>query len=114
MGRKVLSLQAHRIQNAALGGYGYDGWHVDFRLVWCMKSWVRTIGYAEWAAATMRRYGRDRGARTQLVLELLKVLGLVPARGRGLKAPADPRVHAVHSQHKEFVAVGVSKRGWAA
>ena len=27
-----LSLPAHRIQNAALGGYGYDGWHVDFRL----------------------------------------------------------------------------------
>ena len=27
-----LSLPAHRIQNAALGGYGHDGWHVDLRL----------------------------------------------------------------------------------
>ncbi len=86
----------------------------------CMKLWARTTGYADWALATMHRYGRDRGARTQVVLKLLKVLGLVPARGRGLKAPPDSSVHAVHAQHqdplwhREFVAVTVSKRGWAA
>jgi len=88
-------------------------------LVWCMKSWVCTIGHAEWAAATLRRHGRDRGRRTHPVLGLLKVLGLVPERGRGMKAPKDDRVHPVHSLHqdplwhKEFVAVCVSKRGWA-
>jgi hypothetical protein len=87
-------------------------------LVCRMKSWVRTIGYAEWAASTMRRYGRDRGPRTQLVLRLLKVLGLVPARGRGLQAPPDSSVHAVHSQHqdplwhREYVATSMSTRGW--
>ena len=32
MGRKVLSLQARRIQNAALGDYGRNGWHVQLRL----------------------------------------------------------------------------------
>jgi hypothetical protein len=86
----------------------------------CMKSWARIYGYADWAKATMHRYGRDRGPRTQVVLRLLKVLGLVPARGRGLKAPPDNSVHAVHAQHKdplwhsEFVAMSVSKRGWIA
>ncbi len=85
-----------------------------------MKLWARTIGYADWAKATMHRYGRDRGARTQVVLRLLKVLGLVPARGRGLKAPPDSSVHAVHAQHfeplwhAEFIAMSVSKRGWVA
>jgi hypothetical protein len=88
-------------------------------LVCCMKLWVCMIRHAEWAEATLRRHGRDRGPRTQLVLNLLKVLGLVPARGRGLKAPPDGGVHPVHSLHqdplwhKEFVATSVSKRGWA-
>jgi hypothetical protein len=85
-----------------------------------LKMWARTIGYADWAKATMHRYGRDRGPRTQVVLKLLKVLGLVPARGRGLKPPPDSSVHAVHALHKDplwfsaFVATGVSKRGWIA
>lgn len=88
--------------------------------VWCMKSWVCTIGWADWAVSTMWRYGRDRGPRTQVVLKLLKVLGLIPARGRGLAAPRDGGVHAVHAQHldplwhREFVATSVSKRGWSA
>lgn len=87
--------------------------------VWRMKSWVRTIGHADWAVSTMWRYGRDRGPRTQVVLKLLKVLGLMPARGRGLEAPRDGGVHAVHAQHqdplwhREFVATSVSKRGWS-
>ena len=85
-----------------------------------MKLWARVTGYADWAKATMHRYGRDRGPRTQVVLRLLKVLGLIPARGRGLKAPPDCTVHAVHAQHKdplwhtEFIATSVSKRGWVA
>ena len=32
MSGNVLSLQARRTQNGALGGYGHDGWHVDLRL----------------------------------------------------------------------------------
>jgi hypothetical protein len=85
-----------------------------------MNSWARLTGYERWAVATMHRYGRDRGARTQVVLRLLKVLGLIPARGRGLKAPPDSSVHAVHAQHldplwhAEFIATTVSKRGWVA
>lgn len=85
-----------------------------------LKLWARVTGYADWAKATMYRYGRDRGPRTQVVLRLLKVLGLIPARGRGLKAPPDSSVHAVHAQHKdplwhtEFIATSVSKRGWVA
>lgn len=31
MSGDVLSLPARRIQNAGLGGYGHDGWHVDFQ-----------------------------------------------------------------------------------
>jgi hypothetical protein len=53
----------------------------------------------------------------QLVLNLLKVLGLVPARGKGMKAPADkcgrPEMLKDALWHKQFVAVGVSKRGWS-
>jgi hypothetical protein len=85
-------------------------------LVWFMRAWVCKVRHYEYAAATVRRLGR--GGSTQLVLNLLKVLGLVPARGRGQQAPKDDRVHAVHSKHqdplwhKEFVAVSVSKRGW--
>jgi hypothetical protein len=84
-------------------------------LVRCMRAWVRVVGHYEYAAATVRRLGR--GGSTQLVLGLLKVLGLVPARGRGLKAARDERVHAVHQDplwHREFVATSVSRRGWAA
>ena len=83
-----------------------------------LKTWARFMGYADYAKATMHRYGRGRGARTEVVVRLLKVLGLTPARGKGMKAPPDSSVHAVHAQHldplwhAEWVAMSVSKRGW--
>jgi hypothetical protein len=84
-------------------------------LVCCMRAWVCRVRHYEYAAGTVRRLGG--GGSTQLVLNLLKVLGLVPARGKGMKAPADkcgrPEMLKDALWHKEFVAVGVSKRGWS-
>jgi hypothetical protein len=110
-----LKLACARVQPSVLGVHWLRV-RDNETLVSYMKAWITRIRHYDWASETVQKYGR--GTSTQLALNLLKVLGLVPARGRGMKAQPDSTVHPVHSQHKdplwhkEFVAVGVSKRGW--
>jgi hypothetical protein len=83
-----------------------------------MEQWVRktTCNDTE-AYAAVRLYGK-LSFPTQLVLVLLKELGLVPRRGRGMRCSPDPGVHAVHQDkheplwNREYVASSLSSRGW--
>ena len=93
-----------------------------------METWIQTQRSTVAAHPTVRRYGArsiTSQHNTLLVINLLRVLGLRARRGLGMRfGPASEVDSSIHpnsnffiSQHealwvKEYIAEGVSARGW--
>jgi hypothetical protein len=83
--------------------------------MWHMQDWGRRTCRDESAHPSVRQYcGRSRRTpRTQLVLNLLQVLGLRARRGRGMRFAADDDVRADEVLWiKEYVTESLSAIGW--
>lgn len=92
--------------------------------LWHMEDWARRKCRDESAQAAVRVYGntkegfrRTRSPPTQLVLNLLGLLGLQVRRGRGMRFPPDPHISPVDRHlreplwNREYVAQRLSARG---
>ena len=99
--------------------------------LWHMEDWTRRKCRDESAQAVVRVYGnakegnakegsssrRTRSPPTQLVLNLLGLLGLQVRRGRGMRFPPDPHIRPVDRHlreplwNREYVARRLSARG---
>ena len=99
--------------------------------LWHMEDWTRRKCRDESAQAAVRVYGnakegnakegsssrRTRSPPTQLVLNLLGLLGLQVRRGRGMRFPPDPHIRPVDRHlreplwNREYVAQRLSARG---
>jgi hypothetical protein len=80
-----------------------------------MEDWVRRTRFDVAARPTVRVYGNKRRDKpeTQLVLNLLQVLGLRAGRGRGMRLPPDVDVAANEVLWvRQYVAQSLSARGW--
>ena len=79
-----------------------------------MQVWVHSMCIDTQAHGAVRVYGnkRKRQHPTQLVLNLLKELGLVPRRGRGMRWSPDPDDKHEPLWNRYYVASSLSSRGW--
>ena len=88
--------------------------------LWTMKTWVLRISRQDWASATLARFGpkRSRHPKTQLVVNLLHVLGLRAPRGPGTRFEAEELTGADTQEvrddepllSREYVAGSLSAR----
>jgi hypothetical protein len=86
--------------------------------LWHMEDWARRKCRDEPAHPTVRVYGntnrRSRSPPTQLVLNLLLLLGLRPRGEPGARFPPDPDMHAGRHEPlwmREYGTEGLSARG---
>jgi hypothetical protein len=80
-----------------------------------MQDWLRSTRADKDAWPTVCMYGNKRVDKpeTQLVLNLLQVLGLRAGRGRGMRLPPDVDVSANEVLWvRQYVAQSLSARGW--
>jgi hypothetical protein len=87
----------------------------EARFLWHMQDWLRRTRSDKDARPTVRVYGNKRADKpeTQLVLNLLQVLGLRAGRGRGMRLPPDVDVPANEVLWvRQYVAQSLSARGW--
>ena len=83
--------------------------------LWTMQTWVRRTCREQWAHPSVRMYGnKSRHAPpTQLVLNLLHVLGLRARRGPGMRFEPDDEVREDEVLwHRELISGSLSARGW--